>query len=96
MYGTVARLHFKPGIDEQREAELDAASQRRIPGAVASYVYRTDADPNVYYLAVVFASKAAYDANAASPEQHAEFLRLRALLAEDPEWHDGAVVRSMV
>ena len=34
----------------------------------------------------------AYQANAASPEQDARYQKLRALLARDPEWHDGEVV----
>jgi len=33
-----------------------------------------------------------YHANAASPEQHARYLRLRALLTAEPEWHDGEVI----
>jgi hypothetical protein len=51
-----------------------------------------DADPSVCYLVVVFESKAAYEANAARPEAHAEYLQYRELLAEDPEWHDGTIV----
>jgi hypothetical protein len=39
-----------------------------------------------------FDSKESYFANAASPEQHASYRRLRELLTDDPEWHDGEVV----
>lgn len=95
MYGTVARLQFKPGMQAEMQAQLDAVARRHVPGIVADYIYQTDADPNVHFLAVVFESKEAYLANAQSPEQHAEFLRLRELLAADPEWHDGTVIRSL-
>jgi quinol monooxygenase YgiN len=94
MYGTVARLRIKPGMEAQL-LEFDRKEQARaIPGVVAEYVYRMDADPNVYYLAVVFASQEAYRANATSPEQDASYRQLRAMLESDPEWNDGEVVSS--
>lgn len=51
-----------------------------------------EANPNEFYLVAVFESRAAYQTNAASPEQHQRFLELRALLTADPEWHDGEIV----
>ena len=33
--------------------------------------------------------------NAASPEQHAQYERYRALLETEPEWHDGEIVFSL-
>jgi quinol monooxygenase YgiN len=92
MYGTIARLRAKPGAHEQL---MDVGSQdpvRRVPGFVAQYVYRSDVDPNEYWLAVVFESKEAYRANAASAAQDTSYQRLRAFLADDPEWHDGEIV----
>ncbi len=92
MYGTVARLRIKPGMEAQL-LEFDRQEQAvNIPGFVGEYIYRMDADPTVYYLAVVFASKAAYVANANSPEQDARYRQMRALLESDPEWNDGDVV----
>ena len=94
MYGTVAKLTFRSGA---REDALRHLTQRyeheRLPGAVASYAYQTDADPDVWYLAVMFDGKESYWANARSPEQNSRFTELRALLATDPEWHDGEVVQ---
>ncbi|MCZ7542296.1 MAG: antibiotic biosynthesis monooxygenase [Anaerolineae bacterium] len=92
MYGTVARMRVKPGMEDavMRLAEMEDAVG--IPGMIAQYVYRMDADPNVYYLAVVFESKAAYFANAESPEQHARYLDMLALLEGEPEWNDGEIV----
>ncbi len=51
-----------------------------------------DADPNELYMVVWFTDKAAYQKNAASPGQDKRYQELRALLAADPEWHDGEVI----
>lgn len=92
MYGTVARLQLKPGM-EARFKELEQEfTTAEVPGYVVTYVYRMDADPNEYYLATVFESKEAYLANAASPEQDARYQKMRELLSADPEWHDGEIV----
>lgn len=94
MYGTVARMKVRPGsrtaIDEEMERQL---AQEPIPGHVATFVYHSDSDPEEYFVSVVFGSRQAYRANADSPEQAARYTRLRALLVEDPEWHDGEVVQ---
>ena len=82
MYGTVARLRLKPGMEEQFIA-FDLHEQAvNIPGHVGVYVYRMDNEPNVYYLAVAFESKEAYVANANSPEQDARYREMLALLEE--------------
>jgi quinol monooxygenase YgiN len=90
MYGTIARMKIDPTRIEELKAVGD--SMGTAPGQVARYVYQMDADPGVVYLVVVFASKEAYWANAQSPEQNERFMRLRALLLEDPDWHDGEIV----
>jgi quinol monooxygenase YgiN len=93
MYGTVARFQVKPGA----EADLERFSREDIPaiaGLVMQYAYRTDANPNELYLVVGFESKAAYQANASSPEQHARYERYRELLTAEPEWHDGEIIFS--
>ena len=92
MYGTVARLRVKPGMEAKFVEVGRALEAQRIPGNVATYIYRMDANPHEYYLAVVFTDKAAYQANAASPEQHARFMELMAVLEGEPEWHDGEIV----
>ncbi|MFN8496412.1 MAG: antibiotic biosynthesis monooxygenase [Anaerolineae bacterium] len=94
MYGTVARMQMKPGTEEQFMALGREIMARRIPGAIADYVYKMDNEPDVYYLAVVFESKEAYFANADSAEQAAEYEKLAAMFAAEPEWHDGEVVAS--
>ena len=92
MYGTVARLRVKPGTEAELMALSNDPAYQQVPGWVSTCVYRMDADPNEFYLAVVFESKEAYHANATSPEQDARFRQLRALMAADPEWHDGEIV----
>ncbi len=96
MYGTVAHFPIKPGMEGQFrqliEGQMHAFEAGQVPGFVATYIYRTDADPNDYYLAVVFASKEAYWANAQSPEQDARYRQWLPLLTSEPEWHDGEIV----
>jgi len=92
VYGTIARFRLKPGMEARLETMQQEFEQARVPGTIATYTYRMDRDPNEYYLAVVFESKEAYLANAGSPEQHARYLKLRDLLATDPEWNDGEIV----
>jgi heme-degrading monooxygenase HmoA len=92
MYGTVARLRAKPGVQAEI-AELARELQGvKIPGMVADYLYHLDNAADEYYLVAVFETKAAYVANANSPEQDARYRRLRALLVADPEWRDGEIL----
>jgi quinol monooxygenase YgiN len=92
MYGTVARMRVKPGMGE-RVRELTAEyDDLAIPGFVATYAFRLDADPNDYYLVVLFEDRDSYRRNAVAPEQDARYRKLRELLEGDPKWHDGEVV----
>jgi quinol monooxygenase YgiN len=90
MYGTIARIKIDPTRIEELKALADSMASPA--GQVARYVYQMDADPGVLFLVAVFESKEAYWANAQSPEQNERFMQLRALLLEDPEWHDGEIV----
>lgn len=96
MYGTIGRFRVKPGMEGQLRQLLQEQARAfetgRVPGFLASYTYRMDADANDYYLAVVFASKEAYWANAQSPEQDARYRQWLPLLESEPEWHDGEIV----
>jgi quinol monooxygenase YgiN len=95
MYGTVARMRLKAGAEEQMRALNARYRANPVPGMVATYPYRMDADPQEYYLAVVFESKEAYLANAQSPAQHARYEEMLALLEGPPEWHDGEILDDM-
>ena len=84
MYGTVARMRVKPGMESQLDAQMRAYEQLKVPGMLQSYVYRMDADPQEFYMAVIFESKEAYMANAASPEQDARFRQMMETLESPP------------
>jgi quinol monooxygenase YgiN len=95
MYGTIAHLRVKPGQESGVMEYMEYWKRERkpqVPGALGGYVYRLDSDPNVWVLAVAFADKESYTANAQSPAMDADYRRLRALLTEDPIWEDGEIV----
>lgn len=94
MYGTVARMRVKPGMDQALKKQQEGFEALKIPGFVRATVYQMDANSSEYYLAVVFESKAAYQANANDPAQNQRYQEMRALLAEEPEWHDGEITHS--
>jgi hypothetical protein len=91
MYGTIAKLRLKPGMESELE-RLSREHTANIEEIRFEHVFRMDSDPQDAYLVVGFDSKAAYRANAESPEQHARYEAYRALLERDPEWHDGEIV----
>ena len=96
MYGTIARLQVQPGMEKQFLALFDEYEPAEMPaGALGTYLYQMDRGTNEYYMAVLFEDEKSYLANAESPEQDARYRKLRAVLAADPEWHDGEVVFSL-
>ena len=92
MYGTVARLQVKPGSLEALQAWGSSADSGKISGFIGTYLYQMDKNPNELYLAVLFADKESYVANAQDPAQHTRYLEMRTHLAADPEWHDGEII----
>jgi heme-degrading monooxygenase HmoA len=92
MYGTIAHVRARPGMEARLKEEIRRFEEARTPGAIASYVYRMDADCNDYYIAIIFESKAAYVANAQSAEQNTRYQALLELLISEPAWHDGEIV----
>lgn len=94
MYGTIARCRLKPGVEMEMMRLQDEFDEAPPPGYAGVVVYRLDADPSEYMLAVLFEDKASYFANANSPQQDAMYQKLRALLEADPEWHDGEIVHA--
>ncbi len=90
-YGSVVRLHVKPGKVDDLIRTFEA--QDRAPSAVALTVIREDADPNVVWIAGVHRSREAFRANSETPEQQARFAELSQYFAGPPEWNDGDVVR---
>ena len=95
MYGTVARMMLKPGLEEKMQELSTSFEEARIPGAVMTTIYRMDNNPNEIYMAVVFDSKEAYHANANSPEQNSRYEQMMQMLAAPPEWHDGEIIQQL-
>jgi len=94
VYGTIARMKAKPGSEARLREMMAEFEKVKVPGARGTIVYRSDRDPNEFFLAVVFDSKETYRANAASPDQNERYRGYRDLLTADPEWHDGEIVYS--
>jgi quinol monooxygenase YgiN len=93
MYGTVARMKVKPGkMDEMVKRTADQVNTRRPKGYMGEIIYKMDANPNEVMMAVFFADKASYQANANDPQMNKEYEQYRALLDADPEWNDGEVI----
>jgi heme-degrading monooxygenase HmoA len=93
LYGTVAKMKLKPGAEGKLMESMEGVTP---PGQVATFVFKSDADPNVHFVTTVFESKDAYKKFADSPEQDKRFRQMRELLATEPEWHDGEVVHHQV
>jgi len=90
-HATFWRMKVKPGqvgaltalmSDPAMEAEMKGKGwEMDITGVSKN-------DPNEVWGAVVWDTSDRYYANAESPEQNASYEKMRALLAEDPEWFD--------
>jgi heme-degrading monooxygenase HmoA len=91
LYGTIAKMKLKPGAEEKIMKAMEGPEVRR-EGHIATYIFKSDADPNVHFVTTIFESKSAYKKFADSPEQDKRFHQMRELLAADPEWHDGEVI----
>ena len=91
LYGTIAKMKLKPGAEDKIMQVMEGQDEGR-EGHVATFVFKSDADPNVHFVTTVFESKSAYKKFSDSPEQNKRFHQMRELLAADPEWHDGEVI----
>lgn len=93
MYGTIARLHPRSDRIDELIAYARRMEDVTVPGFRSSYLFRPDVNPYdrpTVFLVALFDDEASYRANAVSPDQHARYLELRALLEDDPEWMDGS------
>lgn len=89
MYGTCARTRVKPENREQLQAIFENPG-REVAGFITSYVL-VENDSDVVWLFAVFQDRATYDSNADDPAQNEEYLKYRALMEDEPEWHDGEI-----
>jgi len=96
VYGTIATLRCKPGGEEWVRAWMDVQTRREsMAGWVSTTIYKSDADPLQLWIAVVFESREAYHANAATPTQDHLYHQMLSGLEEPPVWHDGEIVSHM-
>ena len=85
-----------PGKAQAVAAHMDKWQREQKPqakGYVRSILVANKDNADEIMGAVRFDSSASYFANAGRPEQDAWFRELRALLAADPEWFDGTLLR---
>jgi len=85
-------MRCKPGGHEWVRAWVDLQSKRGMAGWVSTTIYQADADEAVMWVAVVFESREAYQANASTPVQDHLYHQMLSGLEEPPEWHDGEIV----
>jgi quinol monooxygenase YgiN len=91
MYGTVARTRVKP---ENRDSLREVLAKQQTDGAPAGFVnaytlFENDSD--TAWLFAIFEDRASYDKNADDPAQNERYVAYRALMEQDPEWHDGEI-----
>ncbi len=90
MYGTVARTRVKPENRNKLREVIQRQGNDQISGFVAGYVLWENEVDGAWIIAV-FDDRASYDKNADDPGQHQRYLEYRALLEDEPEWHDGEI-----
>ena len=92
MFGTVARMKFKPGAYEKMQDLMKEFEQRQVKGFLFNAVYRSQSDPDEVWLIVGFEDEATYRANAEDTQTDQMTQQYQQLLAAPPEWHDGEIV----
>jgi hypothetical protein len=90
MYGTVAQIHVKAENREKLREVLERQSYQKVPGFQTSYILWQD-DTDAAWLFAIFEDRASYEKNADDHQQHERYLEYRALLEDEPEWHDGEI-----
>jgi heme-degrading monooxygenase HmoA len=84
-------MKLKPGAEAKMQEAMEGSDASR-PGHVATYVFRSDKDPDLHIVTTIFESREAYRKFAESPEQDKRFRQMKELLAGEPEWNDGEVI----
>jgi quinol monooxygenase YgiN len=92
MFGTIARMKFKPGAYEKMQDVMKGFEERQVKGFLFNTVYRSKSDPDEVWLVVGFEDEASYRANAADPETDQMAQQYQQLVEAPPEWHDGEIV----
>jgi quinol monooxygenase YgiN len=93
MYGTVAKVRVKPENRETLREVFERQEQVQVPGYVNSYMLWEDGS-DIGWMFVVFEDRESYHRNANDPAQNERYQEFRALMEDNPEWHDGEIESS--
>ena len=90
MYGTVAKTRVKAENRDKLRDVMEKQSTANVPGFVAGYMLWEN-DSDTAWLFAIFEDRASYDRNADDPAQNERYVEYRALMEDEPEWHDGEI-----
>jgi hypothetical protein len=91
MYGTCARTVVKAENRDALLAVFADQSGEEVDGFINGFtLFENDSD--VMWMFAVFRDRESYDRNANDPRQHEQYTAYRALMEQEPEWHDGEIV----
>jgi hypothetical protein len=90
MFGSVARTRVKPENRAALHELMERQDYHKVEGFQSSFILWEN-DSDVAWMFGIFESRELYYKNADDPAQNDRYLEFRALLEEDPEWHDGEV-----
>jgi len=94
MFGTIARMRVKKGMERQLEELSRKFESRHVNGWMSTNIYRAKDQPGEYWISVVFRDESSYRKNADDPVQGQWFRELMSLLESEPEWHDGEIIHT--
>lgn len=95
MFGTIASMRAKPGMEERLLGALEEWGRDRgscIAGPVRVYIARSENDPTLLLNIAMFDTREHYEANARDPKQDRWYQRMLAFCSEPPDWHDHTVL----
>lgn len=90
MYGTVAKTRVRSENRDKLRDVMKKHSAAQIPGFVAGYMLWEN-DSDTAWLFAIFEDRESYDRNADDPAQNERYVEYRALMENEPEWHDGDI-----
>lgn len=90
MYGTVAKTRVKPENRDKLRDVMKKQTAAQVSGFVAGYMLWEN-ESDTAWLFAIFEDRETYDRNADDPAQNERYMEYRALMEDDPEWHDGEI-----
>ena len=92
MYGTIARIRVKPGMEPRLLENAREEESERVPGYITQFIYKMDKSPDSYMLVVIFRDRESYFAAADDPKQTEKYYQIVQFLESEPEWNDGEII----